>query len=219
MLLKAGASVHLVNDTKQTPLYKAAENGHTEIVKMLISAKADVNISDKDGDTAISAAAYCGHADTVQELIRAGANLEAVYPHHTSPISWAATFGHVPVIELLIQAGANVNAPDKLGRTPLDLAMLHTDIHPAASKRASFLLRAAGAYAGALGLKWSKLGSSRPEGSEIRNAALAKALYKSAMSGDHDEVEFTRDEFDQFHVTNLSVDSYIEVKSSKVSRL
>ena len=214
MLLKAGASVHLVNDTKQTPLYKAAENGHTEIVKMLISAKADVNISDKDGDTAISAAAYCGHADTVQELIRAGANLEAVYPHHTSPISWAATFGHVPVIELLIQAGANVNAPDKLGRTPLDLAMLHTDIHPAASKRASFLLRAAGAYAGALGLKWSKLGSSRPEGSEIRNAALAKALYNSAMSGDHDEVEFTRDGFDQFHVTNLSVDSYIEVKSS-----
>ncbi len=213
MLLKAGASVHLVNDTKQTPLYKAAENGHTEIVKMLISAKANVNISDKDGDTAVSAAAYCGHADTVQELIRAGANVDA-YPHHTSPISWAATFGHVPVIELLIQAGANVNAPDKLGRTPLDLAMLHTAIHPAANKRASFLLRNAGAYAGALGLKWSKLGSSRPEGSEIRNAALAKALYDSAMSGAHDEVAFTRDEWDQFHLTNLSVDSYIEVKSS-----
>jgi len=186
---------------------------------MLISAKASVNVTDRDGDTAVSAAAYCGQAGTLQELIQAGAKVEAAFVHQTSPMAWAAIFGHVPVIELLIKAGADANAPDKHGRTPLDLAMLPTDIHPTANKKACFLLRAAGGKAGSLGLKWTKVGSSKPEeGTEFQNAELAKALHDAAMVGKLDVV-FTRNEFDRFNVSDLSTDNYIEVGSSSAGPL
>ena len=57
---------------------------------------------------------------------------------------------------------------------------------------------------GTLGLKWVKLGASRPpNGSEIKNAALAHALVHSN--------EFTLAEFDGFGVSDLSHDSYVKV--------
>ena len=57
---------------------------------------------------------------------------------------------------------------------------------------------------GTLGLKWVKVGASRPPlGSEIKNAALTRALVHSN--------EFTLSEFEGFGVWDLSHDSYVKV--------
>ena len=55
-----------------------------------------------------------------------------------------------------------------------------------------------------LGLKWEEIGSEKPQtGSEIINAALAKALEV--------QKEFTQEQFDQFQVSDLTESSYIQV--------
>ena len=60
---------------------------------------------------------------------------------------------------------------------------------------------------GTLGLKWVKLGASRPQfGSEIKNDALAQALVHSN--------EFTLAEFESFGVKDLSHQSFVQVDVS-----
>jgi len=59
-------------------------------------------------------------------------------------------------------------------------------------------------YRGALGLKWSVIGSQRPKtGQELKNTKLAEALDRNLI--------FSRAEFQGFGVTNLSRTSYIQV--------
>jgi hypothetical protein len=55
----------------------------------------------------------------------------------------------------------------------------------------------------ALGLKWKEAGSEKPStGTEIKNELLAAALQK--------KVEFKKEEWEDFKVTDLSIDSYIK---------
>ena len=55
----------------------------------------------------------------------------------------------------------------------------------------------------ALGLKWKYVGSEKPStGTEIENELLAAALQK--------QVEFKQDDWQNFHVVNLSSDSHIK---------
>jgi hypothetical protein len=56
------------------------------------------------------------------------------------------------------------------------------------------------------GLKWVEV-EEAPEGTLIRNAALAKALEERAK----ERVEFTKEELEAFNVTGLSFDSFIMV--------
>ena len=46
--LDAGADVNVKNESGETPLWVAARNGHTEIVRLLLAAKADVNATNKE---------------------------------------------------------------------------------------------------------------------------------------------------------------------------
>ena len=55
----------------------------------------------------------------------------------------------------------------------------------------------------ASGLKWKEAGSEKPStGTEIKNEFLAAALLE--------RVEFKKEEWDKFQVTNLFIDSYIK---------
>ncbi|KAJ8128503.1 hypothetical protein O1611_g5132 [Lasiodiplodia mahajangana] len=123
-----------------TPLFYAAMNGHTNIVKTLIEHNADVETEDLSGATPLSVAADNGHTAVVELLIaknessnylekRAGPSKT---PLHIitrkrqliskTALHSAAAEGHEAIVELLLSKGALINALDEVKRTPLHLA-------------------------------------------------------------------------------------------------
>ncbi|MBR5888341.1 MAG: ankyrin repeat domain-containing protein, partial [Akkermansia sp.] len=100
-------------------LYDAAENGETELVKLLIAAGADVNKVVKDGRTPLYWAAIKGLTDCVKLLIAAGADVNKADEDGKTPLYKAVERDRTECVKLLIAAGADVNKEDKYGTTPL----------------------------------------------------------------------------------------------------
>ncbi|XP_062584602.1 ankyrin repeat domain-containing protein 49-like [Saccostrea cucullata] len=63
------ADINLCDNDGQSPLYRAASNGDTNIVQLLLGNKADVNLCDNDGRSPLYGAFYNGHKDIVQILL------------------------------------------------------------------------------------------------------------------------------------------------------
>jgi ankyrin repeat protein len=58
------------------PIHIAAQNGHTDLVKLLIRKKADLNLQNAKGNTALHMAIGYDYFETAQIMIAAGADLE-----------------------------------------------------------------------------------------------------------------------------------------------
>ena len=69
-----------------TPLYFAAEKGHTHVVMELIKAGADVNQADSEGFTPLHVAAQDGHEGIVALLIQAGADVHKAGKNGYTPM-------------------------------------------------------------------------------------------------------------------------------------
>eukprot|EP01052_Picozoa_sp_SAG31_P035050 SAG31_NODE_4179_length_3499_cov_5.939412_2_plen_473_part_00 len=124
-----------VNAAKQggfTPLYVAAEKGHSEIVSGLVAAGADVNAAAQDGFTPLYVAAEKGHREIVSGLVAAGADVNAAAQDGATPLVIAAFKGHSEIVSGLVAAGADVNAVNQKNGfiTPLHFASLegHSEI-------------------------------------------------------------------------------------------
>ena len=50
-MIQAGRDVNEQNGWGNTPLHKASENGHVEVITALLAAGADKTMKDEDGDT------------------------------------------------------------------------------------------------------------------------------------------------------------------------
>lgn len=74
---------------KLTLLMIAAQNGHTNIVKILLEKGADINVEDYFGNTVLHLAARSGHEKTVEVLIQAVANVNAVDEYGKTPLDYA----------------------------------------------------------------------------------------------------------------------------------
>ena len=57
---------------KHTPLFRACEMGHTDVVQTLIDCGAKVEVEDQDGRSPLHWAALGGHAYICQTLIKYG---------------------------------------------------------------------------------------------------------------------------------------------------
>jgi hypothetical protein len=72
-LLDGGADVNARFRYDQTPLFKAAERGHTEVVRLLLERGAQPNLKDTFyGATPITWAAEKGHVEAVRALLEKG---------------------------------------------------------------------------------------------------------------------------------------------------
>lgn len=60
-----------------TPLYIAAQEGHSEVVDLLLSRSADIECVFRDGYTPLYIAAQNGRVEVVKTLLVKGANREA----------------------------------------------------------------------------------------------------------------------------------------------
>jgi len=67
-LIMAGADRDSKDNNGSTALMWAADNGHTEIVRLLIDKGADINTENNYGYTALMEAAGAGHTEIVELL-------------------------------------------------------------------------------------------------------------------------------------------------------
>jgi len=100
-----------------TPLYKAAGEGRTDIVKYLIEKGANVNFRGKEwGKTPLSEAASRGFDDVVDVLLKAGADPKARDRNGYTAFATAALGGQFDLAEALLKY-SDVNGTDSYGNT------------------------------------------------------------------------------------------------------
>ena len=141
-LLDIGADANAQTESRRTPLYFAAMNGHSELVqillrhgvdvdaplheassggdidflRLLINHGANVNAQDKSQSTPLH---YSRNAETVQLLIDHGADIHARDESRSTPLHLASSRLNAETVQLLIKNGADVNARDQSQSTPL----------------------------------------------------------------------------------------------------
>ena len=106
-LMTGGADINQqpVQVDKATPLIRAADQGHTELVAMFVKAGADTELRSADGETALMRAAANNHAEAVRELLEGGAKADAKSNNSGfTPIRMAASRGHAEALEYLVDA-------------------------------------------------------------------------------------------------------------------
>ena len=104
LLLAAGCDVEeRTPKALQTPLHKAAINGHEKIVKLLLFHKADVNSRSKIEQTPLHLASQEGHLASVVALLQAGA--DPLLPSIDGALPIHLARNHPEVVRILIEQG------------------------------------------------------------------------------------------------------------------
>ncbi|KAJ5162637.1 Mg2+ transporter protein CorA-like/Zinc transport protein ZntB [Penicillium coprophilum] len=153
-LLTLGAKTD-VPSNRASPLLRAVERDHYEIVRLLLDHNASPDSADKEGRTALMTAAWKNHADILHLLIMRGADvnkrdLRRRNALHNlaadkacrwgdelgrTPLHWACASGNWRLAEMLltrtgevdgeVQMPAKVDAVELRGKTALHVATAH----------------------------------------------------------------------------------------------
>ena len=126
-MLNRGANINLADKDNATPLYKAAEKGHTNTVNVLLGHK-KVNInsafcegikyptsagfwgSKTERITPFYIAVENGHLDIVKALLKKGAQVTAVCRADKPPLFLAVQRGYHEMVKVLLENGADARA-------------------------------------------------------------------------------------------------------------
>ena len=89
----------------------------------------DLMVGETRGTPVLVLAATYGATPALKALLAGGANIELPDTHDVTALAAAAGWGHLTSVQLLLNAGANANARERLGQTPIMLAVLleHVD--------------------------------------------------------------------------------------------
>ena len=119
-LLDIGADANAQADSRRTPLYFAAMNGHSELVRILLGRGVDVDaVATDNRTTPLHKASSGGHIDIMLLLIVHGANVNARDEIQSTPLHYAQD---AETVQLLIDHGVDIHARDDSQSTPLHLA-------------------------------------------------------------------------------------------------
>lgn len=105
LLLDAAANVNAADRGLQTPLHKAAINGHAAVVEQLIARGARLNAVTIGGSTALHNASKWGHAGTVACLLARGADTSIQDKEFRTALDVATEAEHTNVVKLLVAVG------------------------------------------------------------------------------------------------------------------
>ncbi|KAH9121909.1 hypothetical protein LEN26_010465 [Aphanomyces euteiches] len=117
-----GATADIQNNTGDTALKVAAQNGHVEIVHELLAHGANVSSANKYGESPLHWAAWYGFLPVVKELLAKNASVDMTNEIGNTPLQWAANCGHLDVVQGLLAHHASVNAANEMGFTALHWA-------------------------------------------------------------------------------------------------
>ena len=115
-------NIKLDDDNHSSPLHLAAEEGLSELVKVLLSKGADIEAKDDWQETALHKAAMEGHEEVTRLLIQNKAEVNAKNKSDWTPLH-IASFGREKIVEILLQNSANPNSRTNSQETPLHKAV------------------------------------------------------------------------------------------------
>ncbi|KAL6054767.1 RING-type E3 ubiquitin transferase [Balamuthia mandrillaris] len=128
VLLKFGASVHVVDKNGWTPLHSAANCGHLKICSLLLAAGADPSAQTDAGTSPMHYLVRPALEDTTDlkellaQLLERGADVDSQNQHGESPLHQACLRGREDTVVFLLKNGADVNLTNLFGETPLHFA-------------------------------------------------------------------------------------------------
>ncbi len=136
VLLDAGASTEVKDNSGYTALHLAAFNGDTGTIQLLLDAGLDLDAQDTSGEgtTALHEAAI--NLDATRLLLKSGANINAQNKHLETPLIQAADSEVFEVVRHLLNHHAKVNLLDENGDN-----VLHHAATGDSAKIAKLLLR------------------------------------------------------------------------------
>jgi ankyrin repeat protein len=164
-LVERGAKINVGQFGGALPLTLAAEHNYLEIVQLLIVHGVDVNAVEDPLKVA------------VPEALKPIETCLAKRHDRKTALLYAAEKGNTAIVAALLDAGADVAIADKLGQTPLDIAIRegYTDI--------IVLLQQAGAIAPAGATQFSKeafMGAAKQGNLEVLQSALSAGINPNA---------------------------------------
>jgi ankyrin repeat protein len=115
----AGGELSRPDANGQTPLHRAASEGHPAAGRFLLARGARVDVRDAQGQTPLHLAAGEGHVELIELLAEAGAPLDARDRAGRTPLHAACRAGQASSVEPLLDAGAAPLARDEAGMTAL----------------------------------------------------------------------------------------------------
>ncbi|TYZ58284.1 hypothetical protein PybrP1_011927, partial [[Pythium] brassicae (nom. inval.)] len=145
LLLENHAAVDALSNDHVSPLFVAAQLGHTEMVQLLLKTRANPDMCASEGasgKTALFEAASEGHAAVVRELLESnaavdvvtddehGASVDMATEDGATPLYVAAQNGNLEAVSALIAHSASVNLVMEDDATPLFIAAQndHADV-------------------------------------------------------------------------------------------
>lgn len=116
--------VNLSGEDDKTALFLAVEEDKRDVLERLSKVGAEIDCMDKKYRTPLSHAAERGFHETVKFLVEEGnADVDSKDCEQLTPLQWAISGGRTDIIRYLLTKGADVNHRDRLGRTPLLMAV------------------------------------------------------------------------------------------------
>ncbi|XP_045893380.1 cortactin-binding protein 2 [Micropterus dolomieu] len=114
---------HHLYHNQTSALFAAAQNGHTDCVKLLLSSVSPADVSDENGFTPLHFAAAHGHSSCVEMLLAAGAAVDSVATEGQTPLFLACEAGNLDCVRVLLSAGADRSRATTDGCTALHAAV------------------------------------------------------------------------------------------------
>ncbi|XP_046329025.2 uncharacterized protein LOC124112893 [Haliotis rufescens] len=96
-------------------MHLAAEQGNTELIKLLIDRVKDVDQNNNKMETALHKALLGGHLETSKELLRKGADFTKTESMALTALHCACYTGLSDIVEILVEKGCNLSAKNKRG--------------------------------------------------------------------------------------------------------
>lgn len=125
-----------------SPLHYAAENGMTDVVRLLVKKRADIGIKDKSGMSPLHYASKRGKVSVAKVLLDAGADINEQDYMGMTPLAVACGEHQVRAVGFLCSNGALVNAQDGMGMTALHQAVKNTCDYERCADTVRLLVRA-----------------------------------------------------------------------------